>query len=636
MPYLANMGVGAIWISPPYQNINQAAVYNGVDEAGYHGYWGMDFMVPEPHFGTFTDFQNMVNTAHQYGIRVIIDFAPNHTSPNDTGVYGALYDNGTLLATYTNDPNNYFHHNGSISNYNDMYQDEYENLFDLSDLAQENPNVDQYLKSAIDLWMSYGVDGIRVDAVKHMPEGWLKTFADHVYANHNVFMFGEWADNSSAVLWPEEVKFANTSGISLLNFNLNTAIRDVFGNNASTSELDNAINLDAQEFTYPNQLVNFFDSHDEPRLLCINGGNTNLLNDALVFLLDAQGIPDIYYGDEQYLYNCTNGGGDPYNRPMMDSWNESTTAYQIIQRLSQLRKENPALQFGPSQQRWMNTDVYIFERRFFNSVVLTAINKSTSSAYSITGLYTALPPGTYADQLGGLLGGQSITVNPGSGGNNPVSPFTLGPNQAAVWAYTDPSPAGPEVGNIEPVMGRPGDTITISGAGFGTSAGTVQFGSTPAQVVSWHDTWITVQVPNVSSGPQSVTVSTGKGTSNGIVFNVLSGPQVPVTFTVNNAYPTNYGDEIYLTGNVPELGNWSTKSGLGGSDNQDIVPAWGPLLDPNNPTWFSMASVPASYNLQFKFFDLQSSGNVIWENGSNHTYTTPSSGEGSVTVNWQY
>ncbi|QQE79266.1 alpha-amylase family glycosyl hydrolase [Alicyclobacillus sp. SO9] len=631
IPYLANMGVGAIWISPPYQNINVPAVYNGVDEAGYHGYWGMDFMVPEPHFGDWSAFDNLVKTAHSYGIKVIIDYAPNHTNPNDTGAYGALYDNGTKLADYQNDPNGYFHHNGSISNYNNLYDVEYKNLFDLADLSQGNPNVDQYLKSAIDTWMSHGVDGIRLDAVKHMPAGWLKTFANHVYTNHNTFIFGEWADDSSATLWPEEVKFANTTGISLLNFNLNNAIRSVFANNANMSQLNDAINQDATEFTYPNQLVNFFDSHDEPRFLSVNN-NKNLFNDALVFELNAQGIPDIYYGDEQYLHNDTNGGGDPYNRPMMNSWSETTTPYKITQDLSNLRKQNPALRFGTSTQRWMNNDVYVYERKFYNSVVLTAVNKSTTTSYNITGLDTALPSGTYQDVLGGLMGGQSLTVNSGSSGNNPANAFTLGPNQAAVWSYTS-APSKPEVGNVDPVNGQAGNTITIAGDGFGSTQGTVNFGSTPAQVVSWSNTSIQVKVPSVTPGNQNISVVTSSGTSNGIVFSVLSGKQVPVNFKVTNAYPTSYGDNIYLSGNTPELGNWSTNTGLG---TNTTTSAWGPLLDPNNPTWFSMASVPANTNLQFKFFDLQAGGSVVWENGSNHTYTTPTSTESDVTVNWQY
>jgi hypothetical protein len=465
-----------------------------------------------------------------------------------------------------------------------------------------------------------------MDAVKLIPGGWLKAYDDHIYAQKSVYVFGEWFDNSGSVLWPEEVKFANTAGMALENFDLNASIRNVFASNRNMSELDSAVTRSQQSFTYVNQMVNFVDNQDIARFLSVNN-NTALLNDATVFMMTAPGIPTIYYGDEQYLHNDTNGGADPYNRPMMSSFDQTTTAYRMIQRLANLRAGSPALRFGLPNQRWMNNDVYIYERKFYNDVVLTAVNKSTTASYNITGLNTAMPAGTYSDTLGGLMGGSSITVNSGTGGNNPVNTFTLGPTQAAVWSYAAPAPATPEVGNIGPVMGRTGDTVAVTGKGFGTTTGSASFGGVNGTVTYWSDTEVDAQVPSgAPTGIQQVTVTNASGTSNGIQYNVLSGVQVPVTFQVNNAQPTQTGDNIYLTGNVPELGNWSTNKSV----------AIGRLLTPNYPNWFGMASVPASTNLQFKFIDIQASGSVIWENGSNHTYTSPPSGDGSVTVNWQY
>jgi len=130
----------------------------------------------------------------------------------------------------------------------------------------------------------------------------------------------------------------------------------------------------------------------------------------------------------------------------------------------------------------------------------------------------------------------------------------------------------------------------------------------------------------VAGGVASVTVTTSAGTSNGYDLNNESSAQVPVTFAVNNASPTNYGDNIYLTGSVSELGNWSSSPSV----------AIGPMLAPNYPNWFITASVPACTAIQFKFIKITSSGAVTWENGPNHSYTTPCSGTGSATVNWQY
>ena len=91
----------------------------------------------------------------------------------------------------------------------------------------------------------------------------------------------------------------------------------------------------------------------------------------------------------------------------------STTAtlYKVIQKLAALRAKNPALRYGTSTQRWINNDVYIYERKFYGDAVLVAINKTTSTGYSITGLNTALPAGTYSDLLTALMGGGTITVS---------------------------------------------------------------------------------------------------------------------------------------------------------------------------------------------------------------------------------
>jgi hypothetical protein len=347
----------------------------------------------------------------------------------------------------------------------------------------------------------------------------------------------------------------------------------------------------------------------------------------LAFELTARGIPTIYYGDEQYIHNDTGGGGTPYNRPWMNSFSTTTTAYKLISKLSALRTgTNDALAYGTQKQRWMNSDVYIYERQFYGDVVLVAINKNTSTSYAITGLYTALPAGNYSDYLGGLLNGLGITVTAGSGGNNPVANFNLPAYGVAVWVAST-TPTAPEVGSIGPTVGQSGMKVTIAGKNLGSSTGSVLFGTTSASISSWTATSVTFTVPNVSNGVYLVQLKNSSGTlANTIQFTVLTAKMIPVTFTVNNANPTNTGDYIYLTGNTVELGDWGTT----------FSTAVGPMLDPNYPSWFLNVSAPACQNIQFKFIDIQASGSVVWENGSNHTYTVPCSGTGSVTVSWQY
>jgi hypothetical protein len=350
------------------------------------------------------------------------------------------------------------------------------------------------------------------------------------------------------------------------------------------------------------------------------------LNEATAFLLTSRGIPVIYYGDEQFLHVDTNGGGDPFNRNQMTSFDTSTTPYKLIGRLSTLRQNNSAIAYGGSQQRWINNDVYIFERKFFNDVVLVAINKNDTSSVSVTGLNASLPPGNYSDYLAGLLGGFGISVSSGTGGNNPVTAFTLPAHTVAVWQSTT-SATAPEAGSIGPTVGQSGVKVTIAGKGLGGSTGSVLFGSTAASIASWSDTQVTFNVPAVAPGLYNVQLKNSNGTSaNPIQFKVLTAKLIPVTFTVNNAIQTNVGDFIFLTGNTVEIGNWGTT----------FDSAIGPMLDPNFPNWFLNVSVPAGQTIQFKFIKIAANGAVTWENGNNHTFTVPTSGTGFVNVNWQF
>ncbi|MEN3331028.1 MAG: cyclomaltodextrin glucanotransferase, partial [Blastocatellia bacterium] len=464
-------------------------------------------------------------------------------------------------------------------------------------------------------------------AVKHVTWGWEYSLANSIYTNGDSFLFGEWFQgNTSDPLYHDSYKFANKSGISLLDFPLNAAIRNVFGpSSAAFSNIDSVITQEGTNFTWKDDLVTFIDNHDMARFLSINNNN-NRLHEALAFILTSRGIPCIYYGTEQYLHNDTSGGNDPYNRPMMPGFSTSTTAYTLINRLSSLRRSNPAISYGSMNQRWINSDVYIYERKFFGSTALVAINKNDTTAANITGLLTALPAGTYADSLTGLLGGASITVSNGSGGNNPVTNFTLPAHAVAVWSFIEGA-AAPEIGSLGPTVAQVGVKVTIAGRNFGSTQGTVKFGTTTATVVSWSPTSIVVNAPSVTNGIYNVTVTNSSAqVSNSISFTMLAAKLIPVTFTVNNSSPTVVGDYIFLTGDTVELGNWNTT----------WDGAVGPMLTPNYPNWFLNVSVPAGRTIQFKFIKIAANGAVTWENGSNHSYTVPASGTGSVNVNWQY
>jgi alpha-amylase len=73
LDYLEELGVTALWISPPYRNVQRTE-----EEDGYHGYWPADFTEANPRFGSIEDLRELVSSAHERGMLVILDVVPNH------------------------------------------------------------------------------------------------------------------------------------------------------------------------------------------------------------------------------------------------------------------------------------------------------------------------------------------------------------------------------------------------------------------------------------------------------------------------------------------------------------------------------------------------------------------------------
>ena len=130
---------------------------------------------------------------------------------------------------------------------------------------------------------------------------------------------------------------------------------------------------------------------------------------------------------------------------------------------------------------------------------------------------------------------------------------------------------------------------------------------------------------------QSINVNS-KGEVNGLRLEggeccVLSSKQVATRFYVNNAN-TQYGSSVYIVGNVEELGNWDVNKAVGPFFNNRKSIA-------NYPTWFYDISLPSGKKIEYKYIMKDSSGNVIWESGANHKYSTVTQGTGVVVDNWK-
>ncbi|HEL0238070.1 TPA: IPT/TIG domain-containing protein [Streptococcus equi subsp. zooepidemicus] len=609
--YLTNLGVSAIWISSPVENIDTIDPSNG--SAAYHGYWAKDFFKANSHFGTMEDFKKLIQVAHGKNIKVVIDFAPNHTStaeykgltfPED----GALYKNGQLVGKFSHDDQKIFNHE-SWTDFSTYENSIYHSMYGLADLNNLNPTVDDYLKEAIDKWLEMGIDGIRVDAVKHMSQGWQKNWLSHIYEKHNVFAFGEWfADGSFND--PLMTSFADTSGMSLLDFRFANSVRRLYSDlSAKMQDFYNMIVATEKEYKEVSDQVTFIDNHDMTRFATLVNHNQTAVNQAYALLLTSRGVPNLYYGSEQYA----TGANDPENRGDMPTFDKNSTAYQVISKLAPLRKKNQALAYGTTQQRWINDQVLVFERTFGNDVALVAVNKDQTNGYTISGAKTALPAGKYADELGGLLGGKELTVS--ADGN--VEAFELGAGQVAVWTFKGQHET-PQIGDVDASFGVAGNTVSISGQGFGSAQGQLHFGDSKADIVSWDDTLIQFKIPAVAAGYHDikVTTSTGQSSSPYKAFEVLTDKQIPVRLVVND-FNTVLGEQLYIVGDVVELG---------ANDNHKAL---GPIFNATQsiakyPNWFYDVNLPINKTINCHLVKKDSSGKVLWTSPETYTIKTDS------------
>lgn len=402
LDYLKNLGVTAIWLTPLFEQVE--ALF--IEQAAIHGYWIKDFKRLNPRFigpgenpslnqtqeTRNTTFDRLIAEIHKRNMKLILDIVCNHSNPDFSGKKGELYDDGVKIADFNDDKDNWYHHYGPVTNWEDDWQVQNCELSGLATFNENNIDYRDYIKSAIKQWLDRGVDALRVDTVKHMPIWFWQEFnADIQRHRPDVFIFGEWIYSSP--FDDRSVEFANESGMSILDFGLCVAIRQALGQGAEGGfhEIQNIFDLD-HRYKSANELVTFIDNHDMPRFQSLNP-DPEMLKVAISLVMTCRGIPCIYYGTEQYLHDDTDGGNDPYNRPMMNNWDTETEVYRHIRLLSGLRRLNPAVSMGGQWQRFITPDVYCYVRKYRDSICFVALNRG--EATTVPEVVTDLPDGEH-------------------------------------------------------------------------------------------------------------------------------------------------------------------------------------------------------------------------------------------------
>ncbi|MGB3264945.1 MAG: alpha-amylase family glycosyl hydrolase [Microcoleus sp.] len=406
LDYLKDMGVTAVWLTPLFEQVE--ALF--IEQAAIHGYWIKDFKRLNPRFIAKGDnpsinqtqetkdtvFDKLVQELHQRNMKLVLDIVCNHSNPDFSGKKGELYDDGVKIADFNNDKNNWYHHYGEVTNWEDEWQVQNCELSGLATFNENNTAYRSYIKSAIKQWLDRGVDALRVDTVKHMPIWFWQEFnADITTHRPDVFIFGEWIYSDPRN--DRSVEFVNESGMTILDFGLCVAIREALGQGAEGGFhlIEDVLDLDHRYYG-ATELITFIDNHDMPRFQSLNS-DPQMLQLAICLIMTTRGIPCIYYGTEQYLHDDTEGGNDPYNRPMMEKWDSDSQIYRDVRLLSGLRRLNPAISMGSQWQKYLTPDVYCYVRRYRDSVVFVAMNRGDS--VTLEAVDTELPDGEHTEVL---------------------------------------------------------------------------------------------------------------------------------------------------------------------------------------------------------------------------------------------
>ncbi len=461
LPYLQNLGVTSIWMTPAFKNSPVAIDGNS---ASYHGYWIQDYMQVDPHLGTNDEMKAFIDAAHALEMQVYFDIVINHTA--DAIRLEGCHDadgnslNGSTCAyrdtsqnAYTpflpsgleniknpewlNDTANY--HNRGDSSFSGE-SDELGDFFGLDDVNTEDPIVVQGMIDIYKYWIGeFNIDGFRLDTVKHVNiEFWqewtpaIQTYAESL-GKVDFRIFGEIFDGNPANI----SRYTSDGSLpSALDFGLYFAMRDVFANNVAPTRLADMFNQDDyynDVDTSANDLMTFASNHDIGRIandiINANPDETQAqhlarVQQAYALLFFGRGTPVIYYGDEQ---GFVGGNDDKASREdMMPSLvanqntkdllgTDATTAesnfdeehpmFISLRDFSDVLKENPVLREGVQYPRYASDTPGIFAISRLNDglsyeylvVLNTATTQQNASLTATTDSYSVVYPADTAD-----------------------------------------------------------------------------------------------------------------------------------------------------------------------------------------------------------------------------------------------
>jgi glycosidase len=403
LPYLKDLGVTALWLTPVYDNndrLNEQERYDGEAITDYHGYGAVDFYAVDEHFGDLALVRELVEAAHRAGIKVIQDQVANHTGPYHPWVADPpipTWFHGTAQRHLEETWQTW-----SIADPHaapELRQATLDGWFIniLPDLNQDDPEVARYLIQNALWWVGMtGFDGIRQDTLPYVPRAFWQDWSAALHREYpRLRIVGEMWDGDPGLVSFFQGGVRRFDGVdsgidTLFDFPLFYPVRRAFAEGKPLKEVATMLGRDYL-YRDPRDLLTFAGNHDTPRFMSEAGATVDGLKLAFTLLLTARGMPMIYAGDEIGMP----GGADPDNRRDFpggwagDPRNAFSPAGRTpaesavldrVRALTRLRAELPALRRGAHVSLAAGEHTYAYARVGGGASVVMAFNNDASAA----------------------------------------------------------------------------------------------------------------------------------------------------------------------------------------------------------------------------------------------------------------
>ena len=374
-----NLGVNTLWLSPVYKNPQGVFIgRDGHEAEAYHGYWPSDPRAVDDRFGGETALRNLVEAAHDRGIRVILDSVLNHVHTDHP------YWRDHQGPDWFNNPDA-----DCICGFSCPWSTSIQTCwFDpfLADLRWHNWRVVDQLVDDAAWWIDrFDLDGLRLDAIPMMPRLATRHLRDRLNrtldagGNHTYLLGETYTSRGGQPIIRYHLGPQGLSG--QFDFPVMWLLRDALAGRVPMTELDAEVltseaawagsgavmglilgNHDVSRFVSDVNDDPVYQPRDNPPASPDTDRPYDLQRMAFTFLFSMPGAPVIYYGDEIGMPGAT----DPDNRRNMRFGQDVTDREQPVRRqvelLGRARACSTALRRGSRQTLLVHDNLYAFAR----------------------------------------------------------------------------------------------------------------------------------------------------------------------------------------------------------------------------------------------------------------------------------